>query len=761
VNKRLVFLFLLNLFVVTLLQAQEKQPLAEVLKSIERSYGINFSYADENVERQSIIVPESNLDLNELISFLEEKTGLIFEKLNNNTYVIRKLAFTDLTTLQFLEEVFIPNFLTTGILLNDDGTTLLKLEDFGILPGLIEPDVLQTIQALPGIISVDERVSNLNIRGGTNDQNLILWDGIKMYQSGHFFGLISPFNSSLIDNVLITKNGSSAKYGDGVSGIIDMQSSNERSDKFEGEFGANLITLDGYVKVPVSNKLEFQFAARRSLTDVYETPTYNQYFNRIFQDSDLTNNPENILVDNERLYFYDLTSKVIFDISDRDKLTFSFLNIYNSLDYEETINNDILDIPSNSDLTQKSIAISTQYIRNWSDKFKTIAEFYYSDYNLDATNQDLNNNQKLIQVNEVIDAGVKLQAIYNINDNLNYSGGYQFTEVGVSNLEEVNNPEFRRFIKEVLRTHSVYNELFFKSNSGKTHARFGLRANYIEKFSDFFIEPRISINQSLSNNFRIEILGELKSQTTTQIIDLQNDFLGIEKRRWILANERDIPLLQSQQISTGISYNKNDLLISLEGYYKHVDGITTRSQGFQNQYQFINAIGSYNIKGIDFLINKQFQDISAWLSYSYSKNNYTFPELNDGITFPNNVDIRHQLTVAGTYTINQLKVALGLNWRTGKPTTSISDNNTNDVKINYNSPNAENLSDYWRSDFSATYEVKLSKKMKGYFGASVWNIFNTKNVLNAYYIRDSDNNIVEIENISLGITPNVSFRISF
>lgn len=761
-NKRLVFLYLLNLFVVTLLQAQEKQPLAEVLNSIERSYSISFSYADANIEQQSISIPKSTLNLNDLISFLENETGLTFEKISNNTYAIIKIAFTDLTKTQFLEEVFISNFLTTGILLNDDGSTLFKLKEFGILPGLIEPDILQTIQALPGIISVDERVSNLNIRGGTNDQNLILWDGIKMYQSGHFFGLISPFNSSLIDNVLITKNGSSAKYGDGVSGIIDMQTSNELSNQFEGEFGANLITLDGFIKVPVSNKLEFQFAARRSLTDIYETPTYNQYFKRIFQDSDLTNNPENILVDNERLYFYDLTSKVIYDISDQDKLTFSFLNIYNSLDYEETINNDILDTSSNSDLIQESIAISTQYIRNWNPDLKTILELYYSNYDLFATNQDLNNNQKLVQENEVIDGGLKFQAIYNINNNLNYSGGYQFTEVGIANLEDVNNPEFRRYIKEVLRTHSLYNELFFKSNSGKTHARFGLRANYIEKFSDFFVEPRISINQSLSNNFRIEILGELKSQTTSQIIDLQNDFLGIEKRRWILANNTDIPLLQSQQISTGISYNKNDLLISLEGYYKHVDGITTRSQGFQNQYQFTNAIGSYDIKGIDFLINKQFRDISTWVSYSYSKNNYTFPDLNNGNTFPNNVDIRHQLTIAGTYTMNQLKVALGLNWHTGKPTTSISENNnSNAARINYNSPNAENLSDYWRSDFSATYEVKLSKKLKGHFGASVWNIFNTKNVLNTYYIRDSDNNIVEVENISLGITPNVSFRISF
>ncbi|WP_250432917.1 TonB-dependent receptor plug domain-containing protein [Hanstruepera flava] len=762
-SKRLVIIvFCFFLIATTQLQGQNRQPLSVVLKTIEVSHGINFTYADINVVQKNVSIPKTDLKLNELIIYLEHETGLVFEKLSTDTFAIRKLEFTDITKTQFLEEVVLKNYLTQGILLNDDGTTLLKLNEFGILPGLIEPDVLQTIQALPGIISVDERVSNLNIRGGTHDQNLILWDGIKMYQSGHFFGLISPFNRSLIDNVVISKNGTSAKYGDGVSGIIDMQSSNKRSNTFSGELGMNLIAADGFVKIPLSNKIEFQLAARRSLTDLYETPTYNQYFKRIFQDSDLTNTSENVSVNNERLYFYDLSSKLIYDISKKDKLAFSFLNIYNSLDYQETINNNNFDISSNSNLSQGSLAFSTQYTRNWSNQFKTIASFYYSDYDLYAKNQDLNNNQKLIQENEVLDGGLKLQAIYNIDKNLNYSGGYQFTEVGIGNLEDVDNPEFRRYIKEVVRTHSIYNELLFKSNSGNTHARLGLRANYIEKFSDFFFEPRISINQTFLKDFRIEILGELKSQTTSQIIDLQNDFLGIEKRRWVLANNKDIPLIQSQQISTGIHYNKNGLLVSLEGYYKYVDGITSPSQGFQNQYQFVNVIGAYNVRGVDFLINKQFSAFSTWLSYSFSKNNYKFADLNNNNSFPNNLDIRHQLTLAGTYTINNLKVALGLNWHSGRPTTSVNNNiSANTSTINYNSPNSENLPDYWRSDFSATYNIKLSKTYKGHFGISVWNIFDTRNVLNSYYTKDSNSNLVKIENTSLSITPNVSFRVSF
>ena len=112
--------------------------------------------------------------------------------------------------IEKLDEVLITSYLSRGITKNTNGSLTVDYNEFDILPGLIEPDVLQTIQALPGIQSIEERVSFLNIRGGTNDQNLILLDGVKMYQSGHFFGLISAFNPFLTQRVTVVKNGTPA-----------------------------------------------------------------------------------------------------------------------------------------------------------------------------------------------------------------------------------------------------------------------------------------------------------------------------------------------------------------------------------------------------------------------------------------------------------------------------------------------------------------------------------------------------------------------
>jgi hypothetical protein len=741
---------------------EEQQTLISFLKKVETQYNVQFSYADANLKGKTIIIPEQKLSFKELLNYLEDNTNLVFERLNNTLIVIKKGKQPTQFNTQLLDEVVLADYLTKGISLKNDGTTILKPNAFGILPGLIEPDVLQVIQALPGIQSVDERVSNVNIRGGTHDQNLILWDGIKMYQSGNFFGLISAFNPYLTHNVIVSKNGTSAMYGDGVSSIIDMRSSNVISKNASGGAGFNLINVDAYTKIPLSKKIEVQLSARRSVTDLILTPTYDQYFKRIFQDTDLTKNQNNSISRNEQFYFYDVTAKLLYDISKKDKLRINFLNVFNNLNYEEQSRINNVDEILNSKLSQSNLAASIEYTREWNTRFSTSAQLYLSNYALEATNFDVINNQRLIQENEVIDNGLKVHYKYAINDNIFLNGGYQFTEVGVSNLEDLNNPVFRRLIKEVLRTHVVFNDIRFVSNSQNTNVRFGIRANYFDKFSETLIEPRLSFNQRFLDHFRIEILGELKSQTTSQIIDLQNDFLGIEKRRWILSNNSNIPIIKSKQLSTGLHFNKNNLIISTEVYIKQVDGITTRSQGFQNQYQFVNAIGSYKVKGIDFLINKQYNNVSAWLSYSYSKNDYTFKGLNFDKEFPNNVDIRHAFTFAGTYSFNKFKFALGLNWRTGKPFTEPDAINPliNNF-INYNAPNSSNLDDYLRADFSSTYTFKVADNSDAIVGFSLWNVLDKVNIINTYYSLNDDDTISKVEISSLGITPNFSFRVTF
>ncbi|WP_235835819.1 FecR domain-containing protein [Cognatitamlana onchidii] len=759
-------LFLLN---VSFLKAQgiskEKQSLVSILKTVEERYNVSFSFADQTIKNKFCTPVSEDFSLPEAIEFLETQTNLEYEILNNSFIIVRapkkkKTSFS----IQNLEEVVITNYLTTGITKLNNGSIKIKPQTLGILPGLIEPDVLQTIQAIPGVLSADETVSNINVRGGTHDQNLILWDGIKMYQSGHFFGLISAFNPYTTNEVNVYKNGTPSRFGDGVSSVIDMYLPNELDNQFNAGLGFNLINIDGHAKVPLSKKTELQISARRSITDLINTVTFKQYSKRIFQDSDLTSSrSNNSISQNENFYFYDISAKFLYDITKNDKIRIHFFNVDNNLDYDElsTVNNQ--EEALNSKLSQRSTAGGITYLRNWNRKLTSSFQMYISNYDLDATNFNINNNQRLIQENEVYDGSAKLDFNYTFNHQMTISGGYQFSEIGISNLADINNPPFRSYIKEVIISHAGYAEVHFLSNNAKSKLNFGTRLNVFPKFSKTLIEPRLGFSQRFLNNFRFEVLGEYKNQTTSQIIDRQNDFLGIEKRRWVLANNSDIPIIKSKQLATGIHFNKNNWLLSAEGYIKKVDGITTRSQGFQNQYQFVNHVGSYNIKGIDILINKQFSSIfHSWLSYSYSVNNYIFDALNNSNSFPNNVDIRHILTAAGTYTYNQFKLAAGLNYHTGKPTTTINENNnSSNNSILFNTPNGERLPDYLRVDCSATYKFNISNKTHAIVGASIWNLLNKRNVLNSYYTLDRENNVNKVENESLGLTPNVSFRVQF
>jgi outer membrane receptor for ferrienterochelin and colicin len=585
-----------------------------------------------------------------------------------------------------------------------------------------------------------------------------------MYQTGHFFGLISAFNPYLTQQIDVSVNGTSAKYGSSVSSTISIANSDDIDAEYSGGVGTNLLSADGFSKIQLSKNTELQLSARRSFTDALSTPTYDAYFDRIFNNSefnfqrDRTTKP----TQDEQFFFYDVNAKFLYDINKTSKIRANFIKIYNRLDYSETFDN-----PSNtnqdseSELSQNSFATNISYSKKWNASTQMLAQVYYSNYALFGTNLVPSTTQELIQENEVNDLGLRLDVIKTIDKTLNINAGYQFSEVGVSNLEDVTLPRFRRLIKEVVRTHSIYTEAEFSSNSKNTYARVGLRGNFIEKFNTFLFEPRIAFSQKFLNYLRLEVLGEVKSQSITQIIDLQQDFFGIEKRRWQLANNEDVPIVKSHQFSVGLNYKKNGWLLSAEGYIKTVTDVTSRTQGFQNQFQFVSAIGNYTVKGLDVLINKQFNKLSSWLSYSYSKNDFVFDDLNNGNPFPNNLDLTHLINFSLTYEIDRFKIATGVNWHSGRPFTAPLESQSNFSGITYDLPNAQRLPNYIRADISASYTIPVNDKVKAELGLSLWNIFNQKNVINRFYTKATDNTIIENNNTALALTPNASFRISF
>ncbi|WP_340110957.1 TonB-dependent receptor [Maribellus mangrovi] len=689
-------------------------------------------------------------------------TGYKHFYLDKEQWFADTVAINLVMDFQQIGEVVI-NYIAKGLVKLPDGSIQMNVRNLEVLPGLAEPDVLHTVQVLPGIQSINETVADINTRGGTNDQSLVLWDGIKMYQTGHFFGLISAFNSHLIQQTRIIKNGANACYDEGISGIIDMKQQDYLLNRFETTVGVNMISGDFIVKAPVTQKISLILGARHSINNLVLTPTYKSYYERAFEDTEVVLNQQKSDKPVDRFQdfsFYDLSGKLLYDFTKKDKLRLSFLHINNNIEYEESASVDELLQIRKSYLKQSSLLSNLRYSHSWNANNTTEFAAYISHYLLDGRNiADLENEQHL-QENEVTDWGLKLESKHEIAQRMLLSGGYGFKEVGIRNLDNIRNPGYFRDAKDVLRIHSVYAETESKKRLGNLYLRAGLRASYFTKFEKFSFEPGLVLNYKWGANFSMELSAQSKNQHTTQQIDYQTDFLGVEKRRWVLSNESSVPLLKSKQLSFGVQYNRNNFLVSLEGYTKNVTGIITSSQGFQNQYQSVHAIGDYNTQGLELLVNKRFARTNFWTNYTLAKNDYEFPDFSPSV-FPNNFDIRHLLALGGSYVIRQFEVSGGFNFRTGKPYTQPAQDNLDDYReIVYESPNESRIDDYIRFDVSAKYRFTF-KKMKGEFAFSVWNVFDRDNIINIYYRSNDDNEIEQITQHALGITPNFNLRLSF
>lgn len=228
------------------------------------------------------------------------------------------------------------------------------------------------------------------------------------------------------------------------------------SEETKTQFGINMINIDIMSRIPLSQTTEIQIAARRSITDFINTPTYNQYFKRAFQASDLSAlfNNNSVLVKDENFKFHDIYSKFIWDISRDDKLKLVFLNIENDLFYIQKLTGSTGDLEVSSESNQQSFTSGITYEKQIYNDFKVSAQKYFTHYDLSSSNADLLNDQNLIQENVVQDNGIKIDTRYNFNNSTSFLSGYQFSQVAISNLEDVDNPAFRRYIKQVLLSHA-------------------------------------------------------------------------------------------------------------------------------------------------------------------------------------------------------------------------------------------------------------------------------------------------------------------
>jgi hypothetical protein len=531
-----------------------------------------------------------------------------------------------------------------------------------------EADILKVLQLMPGVQGGDDGTSGLYVRGGSPDQNLVLLDGVPVYQVSHIGGFLSVFNSDAIKNVTLTKGGFPARFGGRLSSVLEIDMKDGNLTEFHGEGGigtlASRLTLEGPI---VKNKASFMVSYRRSYIDVLMKPIIKAAARSA--ESGNSNFKSSSDLD---LFFYDMNAKLSWRINDKHRLLLSAYAGDDKFGFSQKTTNKV-----NGNYDQfgggfgwGNLVSALRW--NWivGKKLFTNTTLTYSRYNVlfggtQASKFDTVTSSNLAQYKSGIeDFALKSDWNYILNPNHNIRFGGSITDhtysPGAFQISAKENT--RSFIDTVLGTKSI------KSLDSYLYVedelRWGaLRANVGLHFSAFKVQdktytslqPRVGLNYPLSPSVALKASYVIMQQ---YINLLTNERIGLPTDLWVPSTARVKPQ-DAWQAAIGVAKTfEKGFEFSTEVYYKPMDNILSYKEGAN----FLNLDDSWENRivqgkglsyGGEFLLEKKSGKTTGWIGYTLSWNTRTFKELNNGNTYPFKFDRRHDFEMVISHKLSK------------------------------------------------------------------------------------------------------------
>lgn len=759
----LLFIFILGIRSYT--QTPEKhelsfnqKPLNQTLEKIENKFSIKYNYLDSIVENKKFNLKKRKYSLQQIHNEIAFQCDVYFEKIDHRFYSIKaNPQEACLEKVECLAEVVVKGYLSKGINKIVDKTTVLT-EKMELLPGIPDADVLFTLQQLPGVLSPNETASGLHIRGGNIDQNLLLWDGIRIQHPGHLFGMISGFNPSVTHQVNLYFKGTPPRFGERISSVIEMKTSNEIPSNAAVKMGVNGLNFDFLLRTPIiQNKLGIEIGGRKSYTECWQTPTFTQLAKKVFQNTSLSE------FDNEnRFQFNDFSLKINYKPRLQTEIFASTILINNDLDYTAPY---LLSHSKNDKMQINNGGSSLQWNEKWNEKWHQNLLIFYSIYDFNYQNKKILDTDfsALKKLNRSINSGIEFNFKHFYNNKNTFEMGYHLLGNDASHAFVSANKDFELVLDNKYLfnlTHVLYFLEKWYHNQWIIYG--GVRYQYYQDLAQHRLEPRLLVQNRISAAWSLQFTYEQKSQLMSQIQESIASDLSLENYVWVLANAADIPLVKSHQISIGCTHNKNNWSIDFDLYYKPINGISSLHFGFYNPFDTKMHQGSGFSNGIDLLIQKETSTWKSTLTYSFLNAKNKFNGINNNLYFPINSEIKHSFNINVLKKWNRFSFAMGWNWHTGKPY-SVLDNENKITQYN-----SARLPNYHRLDISGIYALKKIKNININLGFSVYNIYNKNNALskelqpNFTSLSEGFQVSAKQENYSgLGITPNLFFKLTF
>ncbi len=768
----------------TIFDAETNEPLPGAVAYIKNTPHGTATGTDGKFALEGNFTKDDSL----IISFLGYK---------QQAYIVRPLLVKNCQDYRLkvdvmnIPDVLIQDFATDMIKLADEGGFHFDKQKMPTLPGWGEPDVLRSLQLLPGISAADESGSRLNVRGGTPDQNLVLLDGIPIYHTGHFFGLYDAFNPFIVDEVDVWRGNFGAEFGGRNSSVIDIAAKQGYGTKTNWGIGMNLLSLQGYVDIPLKkDRVSLLFAFRRSYIDGLQSTAYKNFFDQIFQNGKIALqeqavNDSKFVTWNPAISFGDANLKLRWKGKKTAENALSFYNTNDQLDYLFAYDDSTFFTETEDIIAASNFGMSWQHSANWSPVFKikysAALSAYKNDYTFIWNEEDRLRPfiYRYTTNNSMGELNINLHHDWQLNDLNKLSFGYQLKAQEASlvfrdtnTVTHIGNLSTNDTVRTGL--HTFYAEYAFQATE-KLDFMLGIRENIFPKRGLNYAEPRLSFNwfpfgkKAEGSNFRLK--GGLGRywQFVFQIIDFGD--LGVGEPLWALADE-NIPAQELWQTTFGLSMESKTALLDMEIYRKKNRNLTSRNLRLENSFdRGFNFDGESTAIGFDFLLRKRWHNFSTWLAYSLGEVQTQFPELNSGQPFPARHDVRHRLNWVNTFSWKKWEFAANWNLRSGTPYSipsvvqkpcpdCIADTLT--YALAFDQLNTARLPGSIRLDLSATWKWK-KRRNHGKVGLAIYNFTNRRNLLDKDYLLETpaldqpqtSYNLKELYRLAAGATPSI------
>ncbi len=588
----------------------------------------------------SITLPRGDVSLN--FSFIGYESKLITLKLERDT-----LIFVSLAPGRLLDEITINASKNVRKFENTQTSAMsLPMNEVKSLPAFLgETDLMKALQLTPGVQSGNEGTGGIYVRGGGPDQNLILLDGVPVYNASHLFGFFSVFNADAIKSMELIKGGFPARYGGRSSSVVDIRMKEGNMNKFGGEGAVGLIssrlTLEGPL---VKDKSSFIMSGRRTYLDLLARP--------IIKKSSGGN--EDI-----GYYFYDLNMKVNYKISDKDRVYFSAymgddrfyaISKYKGQNFTEK---------SKGGIDWGNITAAARWNRIFSNKLFSNTTLTYSNYNfntifeeeLQYKNPPSKEYSGMVYKSGIGDWAFRIDFDYipQPDHYIKFGGSaiHHTFSPGALGIKSVELKDTTLGARDIIAGElNLYVEDDIKINNNlKINAGLYLSAFYVRGKTYKRIEPRLAARQIIGPELSLKASYSRMNQ---YIHLLTNSGISLPTDLWVPSTDMLKPQ-SSDQVSLGIFKDyQGEYEFSAEAYYKKMQNAMEYKEGsgfFNINSKWENKItqGEGQSYGIELLARRNIGKLTGWVGYTLSKTERKFDDINQGKPFPYKYDRRHDI----------------------------------------------------------------------------------------------------------------------